>query len=373
MTNMVFLFFHRENFMRHVCIIGIGAIGGAHLEIALRFLENDLIDRIYVLASSLQVWTGNLRGKAQGNNLGVKVRDIISSELLSKITFFNNLQELIDCESCRNVIICYPTSFHFQLANSLRSAGKNVLVEKPACTTIDEVMKIYDADGSSAYMVAHELPYFVEYWALLKLMQNRAINNKSTVASLWRNVPVTNQINDPNLADQFKNAPFDLGVHDVGLALNTGYKFHSIQVMEAVFHPDNATHLSSVTFSLIADNASFSISAGAIIMSQPFDAGFIVDKIVDSVTQTVIGGNGQQKKLTELYPLIPIFPNQTDGDFLAQELKHFLDVCDGKREPGILGHKLAAKAAHIMLQVTSLAQQQNFDVVSFSDLGIPVD
>lgn len=42
------------------------------------------------------------------------------------------------------VVINTPTKFHYQYAKDALNAGKNVIVEKPICTSVDELNELYD-------------------------------------------------------------------------------------------------------------------------------------------------------------------------------------------------------------------------------------
>jgi predicted dehydrogenase len=47
-------------------------------------------------------------------------------------------RELIDSDDIRSVFVCTPPHAHFEIASYALSKGKNVLIEKPACSTYEE-------------------------------------------------------------------------------------------------------------------------------------------------------------------------------------------------------------------------------------------
>lgn len=68
---------------------------------------------------------------------------------LEQVEFCSSLDELLQDDSIEMVSICTPPTTHYDLALKCLHAGKNILVEKPFCTTVEEAEDILKLAKSS--------------------------------------------------------------------------------------------------------------------------------------------------------------------------------------------------------------------------------
>ncbi|MBC1551393.1 oxidoreductase [Listeria booriae] len=60
-----------------------------------------------------------------------------------EIQFTDQLDELLQDTEIQLVSICTPANTHYELAKKVLESGKNVLVEKPFCTTVSEAAELF--------------------------------------------------------------------------------------------------------------------------------------------------------------------------------------------------------------------------------------
>lgn len=70
-------------------------------------------------------------------------KKLIKPLALDKTEFCQTLDELLSDETIEMIAICTPPTTHYDLAMRCLEAGKNILVEKPFCTTVDEAEKVF--------------------------------------------------------------------------------------------------------------------------------------------------------------------------------------------------------------------------------------
>ncbi|MDR0922251.1 MAG: oxidoreductase [Lactobacillales bacterium] len=72
------------------------------------------------------------------------------------VNFVRTLDELLNDEEIQLVSICTPASTHYEFAKLAIEAGKNVLVEKPFCSTLGEAKELLKLGKTHGVMV---MPY----------------------------------------------------------------------------------------------------------------------------------------------------------------------------------------------------------------------
>lgn len=94
-----------------------------------------------------------------------KVREI-SGDIIFKI----GINDIVNDESVKAVIVSTPAETHFEITRDLLNAGKNVLVEKPITLNSDEAKELNDIalEKGLVLMVGHLLLY---HPAILKIKQ----------------------------------------------------------------------------------------------------------------------------------------------------------------------------------------------------------
>lgn len=105
--------------MKHVCIVGYGAIGPVHA-LALEGVENA---KLYAVC--------DIDGE----------RRKLCAEKYSVIEY-DNFEEMLKDENIHSVHICTPHYLHFPMIKKALEAGKDVVVEKPVTMTKDEFAEL---------------------------------------------------------------------------------------------------------------------------------------------------------------------------------------------------------------------------------------
>ncbi len=354
--------------MKDFAIIGVGAIGGLHLDSAIRMFKAGILDRIFVVSTNQKLKGGDLRGRPQSNNFNITVPDAIEPDVLRDIKFFDTIEELIANGEFTNAIISSPTSTHFNYASRLAIHSKNVLIEKPACFSLNEAITLRRIASSNKIAVAHEVPYFDEYYALTQAHANGDFKNMKLL-KLSRHVFLQTQINDPKQSGLYISAFVDLVVHDLHFILSLGYCPISVKIIYVDRHPNDENFISRVRFQLLLEeNPLIEIDAGAIDMEEPFKAGFEAFSSVDrlrefseriesgaihyseSDTKTPLQEAFKQPAITGFTPIC---------DFITREQLRFLSYVEGSTDSGPLDLRLGVAAIELALKIQNLARDKS--------------
>lgn len=108
------------------------------------------------------------------------------------------------------VVIATPTATHFSLASAALRAGKHVLVEKPLCTTADQVTQLETiaAEVGRVLMVGHVFVFNGGILKLKELIDGGQLGRVQYLDAVRTNLgPVRGDV----------NALFDLGTHDISI------------------------------------------------------------------------------------------------------------------------------------------------------------
>ncbi|MFN8392794.1 MAG: Gfo/Idh/MocA family oxidoreductase [Bdellovibrionota bacterium] len=247
--------------------IGIGEMGGAHLETGLRIQQRATSSnrRIGICTRSADVRAGNLRGHPQGNNLGVKVRDQIEPSLMADIRTYETVGDVLRDKTVSAVYICRETRVHCELATLFLNRGIHVFVEKPFGLNPSEALATLNSRRSDAVLaVGQILPFFPQFAGLVTFMSG---GHAGTLKGgyLHRMVCASNGINKPENKSACRSAWFDLAVHDLHLLRLLFGRPVAIRIKEYRLHPDDPTFVSWAMVEIVwADGATVVVECGAI-------------------------------------------------------------------------------------------------------------
>jgi predicted dehydrogenase len=119
-----------------VVLVGIGGMGGVYLSALLQNKEN----RNYRLAGAVDPEPGKSRQLAELRALDIPV--------------FGRLEEFYDRHRADLAVIASPIHFHCEQTCLALSRGSRVLCEKPAAGTVQEVLRMREAERKSGTWVA---------------------------------------------------------------------------------------------------------------------------------------------------------------------------------------------------------------------------
>lgn len=172
----------------NVGVIGVGAMGYNHVRIYSE-LEN----------ANLLAISDMVRGTL----------DSVSKEFNTVgYVDFDNILQLEDIEA---VNICVPTVFHHDVVMNAIEAGKNVLVEKPIASKLDEAQEMIDAANDAGVILAtgHVERFNPAVRVAKKLIDDGEIGEVVT-AHAKRLGPYPPRIRDVGVA-------IDLAIHDIDI------------------------------------------------------------------------------------------------------------------------------------------------------------
>jgi len=126
----------------HVAILGLGAMGGTHLEAA---RESPFIEKISGYEPDAE------RASQRGKELGIKAT--------------SNIDEILQDKSIKLIYIAASNEAHMELTTRSLKSGKAVMCEKPMGITLDEARSMLKAEKSSGsfLQIGFELHYSTLY------------------------------------------------------------------------------------------------------------------------------------------------------------------------------------------------------------------
>ncbi len=120
-------------------------------------------------------------------------------------------QELLDDPQIDLIVIATPTSTHYAMAKGALLAGKDVLVEKPVATTIEEAQELVDIAEAKRLLLAvdHTFLYTPAVQKMRELVRSGILGNLIYFDSVRINL---------GLFQQDANVIQDLATHDFSIA-----------------------------------------------------------------------------------------------------------------------------------------------------------
>lgn len=119
-------------------------------------------------------------------DLVVTDKDIAIAKSLAEklsLTYVNNPDELFQNEKLKAVVICTPTSSHFNLIRRAMENGKDVFCEKPLCVSIEEIqsLKKLQVETGRIVMVGYIYRFVPVFEEGYRLFSKQKLNANSMV------------------------------------------------------------------------------------------------------------------------------------------------------------------------------------------------
>ena len=104
-------------------------------------------------------------------------RTKVAKEDFPNINTYNALDDMLEKEEFELLAVVLPHNMHAPIAIQALRAGKNVIVEKPMCITIDEATRMIDAARAKDLMltVYHQRRWDADFWTLRDLTRSGVI------------------------------------------------------------------------------------------------------------------------------------------------------------------------------------------------------
>ena len=198
--------------MKRVIICGFGFMGQTHAANILNGKELELAGVVdFTAKENIKPVSGNLDTATFDWNL------------LDSVPFFTTIEEAFaNCEFDA-AVISSPTQFHAQTAVECINHGKHVFIEKPLCSTVEEIESISAALAGKdlIFHVGHCLRFFPEYSYLKAVCADERYGKLKHLELLRRTgVPSWGAWKDKDTSLSSVTGPvFDLNIHDVDFAL----------------------------------------------------------------------------------------------------------------------------------------------------------
>ena len=200
-----------------VAVVGIGGMGGGHVNIWKDMEDVDLVGICDIRPEMMDRFEGLTARKYTDFDV-----------MMEKETF-----DILD--------ITLPTYLHADFAVKALDRGIHVITEKPISLKYDDVARVYDAAerNGKCFMVAHVLRFWPEFMYLKNCIDDGRYGKLvSATMSRMGTIPRTswdNWMQDPERSGM---VPFDLHIHDLDFLVYTLGK----PVVEHIFHGMDYMH-----------------------------------------------------------------------------------------------------------------------------------
>ena len=155
-------------------------------------------------------------------------RDFVN-ELYPSIFTSDDISEVLNDDTIDSVIISTPVKTHFDMALKCLEAGKNILVEKPMATTVDQISQILELSKykNLIAMVGHTFLFNPAVIYIKKIIENNELGDiryiysqrlnlgriRSDVDALWNLAP-----HDISIIQYWLGDPDPLSIAKTGMA-----------------------------------------------------------------------------------------------------------------------------------------------------------
>ena len=125
----------------------------------------------------------------------------------------NDYTEILKNDEIKCVSICTPNATHYKFATEALKAGKNVLLEKPIATNIEDAKKIISLahEQNLTLLVGHIFRFSNVINKVKELLESKKLGTIYTIKMSWTNY-------EPIFHD--RDILFDLGVHPLDIIDN---------------------------------------------------------------------------------------------------------------------------------------------------------
>src|SRR5690554_3026449 len=151
---------------QRVAVIGLGAIGMAHVQAALNAPSADLVAVVDIDPARVEevAATHDCRG-------------------------FTSIESMVDLMDVDIAIVCTPDQLHVDAVRVVAQAGINILLEKPIATTVEdarEILRIVEEAGV-AFTVGHCLRFDPKYVEIQRAIEGGSVGDLATVYARRQN------------------------------------------------------------------------------------------------------------------------------------------------------------------------------------------
>jgi len=279
--------------------------------------------------------------------------------------YYKNYNDMLSKENLDAVIIATPDGLHKDPAIAAIRLDKNILIEKPIATTLEDAEAIIKATRGrkGAVLAGHTLHFDHRYWGIKQMVSEGKIGNVVSVYSRR-----CNSIDQAERLEKFTDVIMYLGIHEadivpwiVGSPITKVYAKASFIVrnkgdpdfVKVLFEHDNgALGVMELSWSypsgqIVFQNSSLEVVGTAGMCSTSFPS-----------TELIFFSNKQYS--TIYHPFTRIY-NKITGSLLNEEL-HFINCVAGNDKP-VISLEDAYKALKVALAIKkSIKEKREINV-----------
>ncbi|HBE42453.1 MAG TPA: hypothetical protein DDW27_14870 [Bacteroidales bacterium] len=311
--------------MKKIVVVGFGFMGLTH---TINILHSKNLELTAIIDRDIDFIENSLMSKAGNISIGN-----LNSERLRNVRKYSDLDACMKSEDFDAVVICVPTSFHFEMTRKVLSYGKHVFLEKPICLDISQAEYLIDLaqKKSRIFMVGHVVRFMPPYQKLKKWAETFEFGNlKFLSLHRFSGRPGWGQWTEKSVADSSGGALFDLVIHDIDFA---NYLFGIPDCIESTCLPGSLSRHDyiSAMWKYGRKDVHVSIEGGnRFHINLPFQAGYMAQFEKASMLYTTLKGNviciADDKSIRE----VPS-GDATTGYF--NELIYFTDCMEYNSQP----------------------------------------
>ncbi len=199
--------------MKRIVVVGFGFMGITH---TINILNNKNLELLAIVDKN----TGFIE-KALINKTGNISTGNLESESLRNIKKYSDLDSCLKKEKPDALIICVPTSSHYEITRQALLNNVHVFLEKPICQDISQAEELIGLaqQKDRVFMIGHVVRFMPPYQQLKEWVDTREFGDLIFL-SLHRfsGKPAWGQWIDKSVADTSGGALFDLLIHDIDFA-----------------------------------------------------------------------------------------------------------------------------------------------------------
>lgn len=151
---------------QRVAVIGLGAIGMAHVQATLNAPSTELVAVVDIDPA--------------------RVEEVAATH---DCQGFTSIEAMVDLTDVDIAIVCTPDQLHVEAVRQVARAGVNILLEKPIATTVEdarEILRIVE-DSGVAFTVGHCLRFDPKYVEVKRAIEAGALGDLATVYARRQN------------------------------------------------------------------------------------------------------------------------------------------------------------------------------------------
>lgn len=291
-------------------------------------IGNHSIHNLYPVLDYLGVSLKYIVTKSEKNALAV-------TENFTPVKGTVNYDEVLNDQAIKGVFICASPASHFNLAKKALEKGKNVFVEKPVCSNINELKQLQNLEKHGAFCLAGmQKRYAPSYTILKKKMKDPLYYTFKYVTGAYPE----------------GDAILDLFIHALDITMFLFGGSETVSVKKVVNTKNNAityliqmTHKNQVTGMLeLSTDYAWSFAEERLLVNTT--DGFFTSENSENLrwhnkpstfmnipVEKIKGFSSQVTTLFERNGFLPVKDhNQLYSSGYFGEISKFLDICEGK-------------------------------------------